>query len=694
MRRPWARMFPLLACLALLLSVHLTRPSLSKNTQPSPPGLTTELRRQNGNALLVVRSTERFELQLDDEGIAAWYDLRRDPQRRTNLVLPGTRLLEHRLQGASSHLRGPFSIQEQTPVRVRVVWQGEAGTPAQPFSITYTIWAGGQVAVVLETPTRATTTLRRDSDAITGAAMRAEPPIPSADGTVTQALMLALDAWTGERVGSLANATLANDDAQSTTPDYNPETGALHARAEGTYPLQLRLPAATVLRQPRFEIAGWPGADLTVRHGQTVLVEGVDYLANWNAETGQLILQYLFPLGGSSDDENVLTLTPAPAAATLRLGIAGRSVDANGRLVIDANMPDHNGTDTTLDIFRIPYIQSSPTFRARATLQGGGAGVKFVLLRGEGRVHTVVDQDAPYEATFTLPTFGEYRLDAYMLDGQGRTINASPDDSINPLGYGHIFVTIGDSITAGKYGGEITKDDPLYPVQSCKSELPADGRSKDCRNFYQYDNVENNQRPFYSSYHVGLNDRLTACSAAPVFLLNDGFSGINTARGQADRHARSKLAAYSDHIEKLGARHILLQLGTNDASQELAVDAWSDDLNKVIDGLQEPHPGLTIWVARLPWRNDDGDAAAITADYNEQIPAIVQAQNASPNRVRLGPDFYTLFQNSPALLDDDRLHPNRQGFNGMARLWADAVCQVLPAPAPFIFDQFLPLSDR
>lgn len=655
---------------------------------PSVPGLQISMHQVAERPLLELESAGRFALHLDTIGIVAWYDLRRDPQRQANLVLPGTHLLAERPANGAA-LQGNWTVLEANPVRVQVRWEGSSGSPSQPFIRTYTIWAAGAITVEIQSASPVQLTLQRQPSARTGATLQQQPAQQRADGTHLTQAMLFLDAWTGEdRVEWAARADTPNSLVA------RPADGALFSRFVPGTTLHLSLPTGVGLRQPRFVIADWPSAALTLRRAGRLLVAGQDYLAYWDAERRELLLHYLhlLPPGGSSA-ERTLELIPATAPPSLALGIAGRSLDEDGLLVVDANMPDLNATASLSDTFRIPYIQASPDLTATAVLQGGGVGVEFVLSnrlvqRVFGEPGTIL------QARFTLPAMGDYRLDAYILNADGTRLHPTPDDSIPVLSYGHVLLSVGDSITAGAGGDSVDIGEPSYPVSSY---LQSPHYSNDRRNIYQYDNRLAADNPFFRSYQVALNDRLSTCSLAPIFILNDGFGSLrvsNNRAANANKNLLLKLPAYNDHIERYGVSAVLLKAGINDAIDNLPEADWSSDFNAAIDGLQTPNPGLTIWVARISWLPTSSSNYALNRiiAYNNLIPAIVQAQNSARNPVRLGPDFFAHFQANPDQISNDNLHPNQTGYNAIAALWAgtDYLCGALapstatPTPLPTI----------
>jgi lysophospholipase L1-like esterase len=665
--------------IALLLGVADATPSQRAYALPSggsqPAGLRATTRSEDGRALLVVEAAGRFELRIDGSGIVGWYDLRSDPQRQANLVAPGAQLLVHRLD-VPAPASGLVRLHELNLVRARV--RIERGST----SIDYVIWAGGQVAYEVRSSSPVTTSVGLAPAAARGASLQPLAAYLSDSGQAVQQGILYLDAWMPEPLPELTSAA-------KVMPASGPAamfSGALRVTAT-SLPLVLTLPATGGVRQPRFEIDGWPSAELALRRGGRALVEGADYLADWDAESGRLTVQYLhlLPPGEARSFE----LSNAPAAVALRLGIAGKDVDEAGLLLVDGNLPSFAGTVTTQDVFKIPYIQTGAELEATAAAQEAPAGarVRFVL----NDTQEIIDDAAPFAASFRLPGRGTHRLRAELLDSGGAVLATS---QIDPLAYGEVLVSIGDSITAG-IGGSYVAPGPsgvgpgpyTYPIGSA-AESPL--ASADGRNFYQANNWAVSDEFYYASFQPRLNDLLTACSGVPLFILNDGFAGIRTgvAPNSPGNTVVAKMAAYRSHIATLGARHVLLTVGANDVGGNLGEYSWANrDLTAAIDGLQAGNDGLTIWVGRVPWRND-GTGAQIqervqrTQAYNALIPGIVSAQNSAATPVALGPDFYSYFENQLALLDSDRLHPTQEGYDGMAALWSATTCAAIAAAPP------------
>jgi hypothetical protein len=648
-------------------------------TRASSPstGLITELRGQGPEQTLVVEAPGQFELHLDEAGIVAWYDLRRDALRQDNLVVADSRLLEHRLRADTSRLSGALTVREQTPVRTRVVWQGQVGSPSQPFILEYTIWVGGQIAVTLSGPGDMTTHLNRNPAALTGASLQ-QQAVTREGATTIQTAMLFLDAWTGDDHLRLRGT---NDLAKDSTT-YDLQNGTIQLQAQPGQTLRMTIPEGVALRQPRFEVTGWPGPEVTLRRGDTLLVAGADYLAHWDEASERLLLQYLHLLPpGGGNTERSFEVSTTPAAASLALGIAGKDIDEDGLLLIDGNMPANDGTPSAPDIFRTPYIQSSPVVTATAVAQGAPAGAQIQFLLNGNVVGTVAGTSG--QTTFTLPAMGEYRLEARLLDAANTILSS---DSIDPLGYGHMLMSIGDSITAGKWGDYVLPDTPVTNY----TDSPLS--SADRRNIYQYDNSVVSSGNYYRSYQIDLNNGLSSCGGVPVFILNDGVSSLRAyGSSTINNSAQSKVAAYNDHIARYGIGHVLLMLGTNDANDGRSADSWQGAMISLIRELQSPaaNRGLITWVSHAPWRPDrpasSHNETSLVEAYSSRVPAVVEDRNRTAYPTYEGPNFYVYFRDNKQLLDNefnDSLHPNQEGFTNMARLWANAICPRLPQPTP------------
>lgn len=703
----------------LLFSTLVVDPPAASAAAPAlpPPGLAVETALADGARSLVVRSAGRFALRFVSGELVAWYDLRRDPGASRNLAASGGPLLAHSVAGAPLP-PGELAVVAQSPVRVTLERIGVAGEPPGPFRLRYSIWAGGQIDLAWEGPAPLTTLLLRDPAAITGAALSAAPAL-AGGAAFSQTATLFLDAWTGEQ---RAGGPLGRDGVLRATAFT---TGAASA-ASAANPMgavELRVPPELSLRAPRFELVGWPGPALSLRRGATTLVAGQDYLADYDAASATLVVQYLHPLPAAlAADDHSFTFAPAEAPA-LSLGVEGRNVDENGLLVVDGNLPDGTGTKTTLDLFRIPYIQSTRHVTVTAAFQGQGAGVELVL-SGGALTTTVVRRalgpaGARFLFPFALPGKGEYRLEGYILDAQGARQNAAPDDLIAPLGYGRVVMAIGDSITAGVGGDKVAPGDPGFPVTTAASSPAV---SADGRNFYQYDSANGDSSTgtpasFYRGYQLSLNDRLTQCTGAPVFVLNSGFSALRTRllpgpnpKGP-NLYAYAKLPAYLDLVQKLGAGYLFVGLGTNDVADAVDPTVWATEgMAPLIAGLQSGAPDARIWVPTIPYTLFSAGRLTRTRAYNAALPGAIATVDKPASPVYAGPDLFAAFEANQNLLTADKIHPSAAGYELMAQLWADAATSTMPCsvmraeppdpavppdpPAEIMYKAWLPLIAR
>lgn len=706
--------FGLAALLVGMLAIDMQRPAAAQ--PPAPPGLQVATQAGPDGPLITVESADRFALTFDAAGISAWYDLQQDADRATNLVAPEGRLFELRSTLDGSLISGALSLERASPVKAVLRWSGQAA--GQPFALTYTIWAGGQIAIELRGSPLLSADLQLRPDTNVGTTLQTLSTSTEGDAAV-QTWMLYLNAWTADEIQP---AAAGGGQAGTGTLD---ELNTIQTDAGGGSSLTI-VPPAGIVRQPRFSVQGWPGPQVGVRRNGITLMEGVDYLAGWDAATGQLDLQYLHLLPQSSDPaaRSFTLITPDNGAAVaLRIQrLSGSNVvdrtDVNeaGLLVVDANLPSRSGTTpgtlTTGDTFQIPYIQTWSDLRLRAAVSNPPAnfsGVRFSV-SGPGYSQTIDDTNGAdgYSALFSFTRRAEYVASATLL------VNGAPSgtfDEIGQVAYGHIFVTIGDSITAGKWGWYLNTGAAGFPITSPPSpggDIPV---SADGRNYPQMDNSSapdagnpnNYTNRQYGGYQIELNDRLTACLNSPVFLLNSGISGLRTGRdstGQSPNtgigNALVKQAAYRGQIDTLGAGQVLLMIGTNDAgglgASTVDTTKYSTDLKALVNALrQSDFNNLRVYIARLPWRNDGNTTDAQTRRsqtraYNTVIQNLVNTNEpaglkTNPQRVFVGPQFYNYFSIpsnqdeintiDPIDASSDNIHPTVDGISSMATLWAN-----------------------
>ncbi|MCS6888502.1 MAG: GDSL family lipase [Chloroflexus sp.] len=675
--------------------------------QPLTVGLSAQTA-TDGRVLITMPG--RFALTFDSAGISEWRDLRRDPTGKRNLVAPSSELVTVQ-DAAGQPLAATPVLARASSLRALVRYTSGG------IVVTYEVWAGGQVTISITGGKATITGPHLAPDASAGAALQPVTITPAA-----QHWLLYLDAWT---VDELPKRTVEPALAGVTT------SSSMSLAASGVATVT---PPDGVVRYPRLRISNWSGSEPLVQRAGVTLAPGIDYLAEYDDESGDLLIQYLHLLPAGSGAERTFTIRLAQSEPVLALAILDangtpRPVDpVTGMLIVDADLPagatPAPGPLTTRDVFQIPYIQTDPVLRLQATVinpPAGFDGIRFAV-SGTSFAQTIDDTAASdgFTATFTLPRRAEYSVTATIL------VNGAAGElsrAINPVGYGRVLVSIGDSITAGKWafyrlppGSSLTGSSDGYPFTSPPAAGSGYPRSVDGRNYPQSDNTQADsagyQNIYYAGYQIELNDRLATCLNSPVFILNDGFSGIRAARDLygnttgPDRigvagymNVLGKAAVYRQHIADLGAEQVLLQVGTNDATAVatnnpynnlMPASVYKDDLRSVITALRQNRPTLTLWVARLPWRND-GTAAqaatrrATTQAFNQSIVELVdELDDNAP--IRLGPDFYSHFAANqsqiitvnPSNGNADNLHPNATGFSAMATLWANVLCADLP----------------
>ncbi|MGC8799700.1 MAG: SGNH/GDSL hydrolase family protein [Chloroflexus sp.] len=654
----------------------------------------------------------RFALTFSAHGISAWRDLRRDPAGNHNLVVSDSVLVQVQTSANQPITTTPM-LMHSSPVRAQITYT------TGPTTVTYEVWAGGQIAISVNGQATISGP-HLTPNTSSGAFLQPVAITPS-----SQHWLLFLDAWAGE---ALPKTTTAPSLAGIAS------TSGVGLAANGAVAIT---PSNGIVRYPRLRVRNWTGGAPSIQRAGVTLTPGIDYVTEYDEATGDLIIQYLHLLPPGSTSTRTFTIRPAQSEPVLALTILDangtpRPIDpVTGMLIIDADLPAASspapGPLTTKDVFQIPYIQTDPVLRLQATVTdppSGFDGVRFTV-NGPGFTQTIDDTTAGdgWQATITLPRRAEYTVTATILVN-GTT--GSLSRTIAPVGYGRVFISIGDSITAGKWGfyrvppgSALTGASDGYPFTSPPVSGSGYPRSSDGRNYPQADNTQVDSTGYtniyYAGYQIELNNLLTTCLNSPVFILNDGFSGIRTARDLygnttgSDRigiagylNVLGKAAVYRQHIADLGAEQILLQVGTNDATATsttniynnlMPASVYKEDLRAVINALRQDRPDLALWVARLPWRNDGTASQATirrttTQAFNSSIVALVdELDDTTP--IRLGPDFYSYFDahqdqiitTNPSNGSADNIHPTTAGFGAMATLWANVLCTDLP-PEP------------
>lgn len=169
---------------------------------------------------------------------------------------------------------------------------------------------------------------------------------------------------------------------------------------------------------------------------------------------------------------------------------------------------------------------------------------------------------------------------------------------------------------------------------------------------------------------------------------NEGVRGRTAAEGAAN------IQAVLNNPDYANATHVLIQFGTNDATDNVTASDFKANMQAIINITLQA--SKTPLLAKVPLGYgeclrgcdpypDPHDAPAneLISEYNEAIYELVRE-----NQIRVSsgcllnpPDFYAYFEStgvdaqgkSPKF--DDFWHPNAQGYQAMARLWMNALSE-------------------
>ncbi|MEP6950022.1 MAG: GDSL-type esterase/lipase family protein [Ginsengibacter sp.] len=137
------------------------------------------------------------------------------------------------------------------------------------------------------------------------------------------------------------------------------------------------------------------------------------------------------------------------------------------------------------------------------------------------------------------------------------------------------------------------------------------------------------------------------------------------------------IRAYSPDI-------VLIELGTNEVFQCIAVKDAMDNISSIIDILGKKNPHVKIFVARIPplgaqWADkklcgNDITYGKAVINFNRQVAVLVAAKNTDASRVILVDQYSGV--NAAADMYDD-IHPNETGEKKMAEKWYKAINKYL-----------------
>jgi len=264
------------------------------------------------------------------------------------------------------------------------------------------------------------------------------------------------------------------------------------------------------------------------------------------------------------------------------------------------------------------------SFLAQAVVlsQPDGSSVTFSL-DGGGEIPATY-QDGYYEVDFSGLN-GEYDdITAFLRYADGTRADIDVNATVGAGG--EYYVTVGDSITNGKY-----------------DFVPSDNDSADGR-------IVSIQ-----GYQAPLADKLAP--TRPVIVFNEGIAG--------DESEEMEARIVSILERHPGANGVLLLIGTNDSFEEhVSVGAFANNVDDTADLIVAD--GKQAWLAEiLPTNDGDVDRNNWIQLYNLEIQAIANRAN-----VFLGPDLYDAFNGHPEYYYDG-LHPDYEGYGVIADQWYD-----------------------
>ncbi len=366
---------------------------------------------------------------------------------------------------------------------------------------------------------------------------------------------------------------------------------------------------------------------------------------------------------GGGEFSSVGTYYFAPGTVTLKLyNISSGRVRADAvRLAysedssprVEIVSPEDNGLETSTSItatalkanipanWTVRFILDNDTGNPlNGTACGSGDGYVCLALNGLSR--------------------SEHTLRVEALD-EADQVQASHEID---FGVGDYYVLVGDSISAG-YGDDILSDN-----------TSSDGRNSDGGwiPFMTPPRIQGGYGPI-------LNDRLTAGpdnvlgtgDDVPHTVVDEGVGGSTSADGAA--RIASILALHPK------ATHILLFYGTNDAGQSIRrpKEEYQNYMQQIITAIK--NAGKQVYLAKVPISlgedpggeqfsdPDNAEKNLLIKQYNDAVEQLV-INNSIPVTP---PDLYTQFLNNKDSWFSDNLHPNGNGYVGIAELWRDAI---------------------
>lgn len=327
------------------------------------------------------------------------------------------------------------------------------------------------------------------------------------------------------------------------------------------------------------------------------------------------------------------------------------------------SVPDIKGSYT------IPHIQSGRDLRVTVDFSAAGAVAADVQLEGpEFRAEKRVEKASPTALFSGLPP-GEFQLAVDWRDGAGSSVAKTV---YTKIGVGCVLGAIGDSLTEGYHGQGFMNES----LDLKAADFPADAVSKDGRNFPQFAPTTYHHKPSVNSFQswmTSLNDRLAGSWKMPVFIANEGWGGFSSANYLAAMRGNS--GGWQDRMRQLKPSVWLIHLGVNDERQKVSAEQFAANMRAIIGILRADYQAdpSQIYLAYPSYDYAPG-AEDLLRSYIVEIDRMVADLG-----VRKGPDFFEAFSTERAKwYGTDPVHPNPEGVELMAKLWAETLATPPP----------------
>jgi len=120
--------------------------------------------------------------------------------------------------------------------------------------------------------------------------------------------------------------------------------------------------------------------------------------------------------------------------------------------------------------------------------------------------------------------------------------------------------------------------------------------------------------------------------------------------------------------------YITLAYGTNDAwsGKDVATQPWESNMREMITTILAE--GRTPVIPLIPFASETTHRTLPA--WNERVLALTEEYG-----LPCGPDLYTWFREHPEELSGDGVHPSRDGYISINRLWAEAMLPLYPVPS-------------